>query len=88
VSTMEDWVKMYGATIQQTFPHHLVVVWYPRGEWAMNADNLRVDHMMCLMEWLNERLVEQRLTVGQRYRIYRSWGRSWLDAWRLALVRP
>lgn len=88
MSTMEDWVKSYGASITQTFPHHLVIVWYPRGEWAINADNLRVDHMICLMEWLDEQLVKTKLTTGQRYRIYRGFGRSWFDAWRLAVLRP
>lgn len=88
MSTMEDYVKQYGEQIKPVFPHHLVIVWYPRGEWSINTDNLHANHMICLMEWLNERLIEQNLTVRQRYRIYRNFGRSWLDAWRLALVRP
>lgn len=85
---MQEWVAKAGDDIKVTFPHHLLIVWYPRGEWAINVDNLRVDHMICLMEWLNEQLVKQNLTIGQRYRIYRSWGRGWFDALRLAIVRP
>ena len=88
MSTMEDWVKSYGERIKPVFPHHLIVVWYPQGQWAINTDDLRVDHMVCLMEWLNEQLISQNLTIGQRYRIYRGFGRSWWDAWRLAVVRP
>lgn len=88
MSTMEDWVKAYGADIHKTFPHHLLIVWYPAGQWAINADNLRVDHMMCLMEWIEEQLVGKELSMMQRYHLYRMWGRSRWHAVRLALVRP
>jgi len=88
MSTMEDWVRMYGEKIMETFPHHLVVVWYPRGEWAINADNLRVDHVICLMQWLDEQLRNQNLTTSQRYHIYRGFGYSRMRAWLNAVCRP
>lgn len=84
----EEAVKMYGEQIKQIFPHHLLIAWYPNGHWAINCDNIRADHLICLGEWVDQKMGEQNLTVGTRYRIYRSWGRSWFAAWRLAIVRP
>jgi hypothetical protein len=84
----EEAVKMFGDEVKKVFPHHLLIAWYPSGQWSINCDNIRIDHMVCLMEWLDKKIVEQNLTMGTRYRLYRVWGRSRWDAFRLAVFRP
>jgi hypothetical protein len=88
MSTMEEWVRDCSADIKQTFPHHLIIVWYPRGEWAVSVDNLRIDHIMCLMAWLDTKMREQGITTSQRYQIYRGFGYSRMRSWLYAWCRP